>query len=270
MFKRGCLLVERLINPVLMKKINRVMIALSICATYACNSPNPAPVAKFSDTLQSVQAASVSDSPLQKDGYLITFSYSPETVVKVSDELEPDSLRNALIADYIYQSILAGKPTDSAAMKTLVATPAFNRALLLFFSESGLSQIYNPSSDINLVSYRCELLYHLTNNAFLHKLADTLLQLDNFEGVEALWEKADTNALPSLAGYIGKLDTTAFTRCADLAVFFHLQKDKVRSGRFLQLAAKADAGLYSELEKLLRSGKKFDHMDYAQTVYDGI
>lgn len=257
--------------------------ALILCTIVACGSG-------LSSTKSSVGSgdsisilagtAQITDTETTlKKNYLIEFicndsCKSCETCVRVSPEIEPDTTYNRILRAWIHKGIydrFACESMDSASMNALSRRASFRKVLLLFYTEDGLKEI----SNCNVESYfltdrRFGLLHELNDTITSHNAAVILMKIGEFEGTEALWDKADLRLLGGLKEYIARADTGNFYVYADLAAFFHVNKDSVQAARFLWKAKSSDPVNFPVLERLLQQSDTFDMVDYREAVYGGM
>ena len=196
--------------------------------------------------------------------------------VQISKKLEKDARYNKLLATYAGYCFC--RSSDSALtpenLKELVGRPSFRKMILLFYTNSDSDKIYNNRGRGIINDMRSELLYGIKDccpEELMH-ISNTLLQKNNFDGVEALWEKTDVKKLPALSTYIRRVDTGNFFIYADLAAVFHNSRNYplrdfylVKAGRCRDFQQE-----YGVLKSLIAKRKQFDVTEFKESVYGGM
>jgi len=196
--------------------------------------------------------------------------------VQISKKLEKDPRYNKLLATYAGYCFC--RSADSALtpdkLKDLAGRPSFKKMILLFYTNSDSDKIYNNRGRSVINDMRSELLYGIKDYApeELTHISNTLLQKNNFDGVEALWEKTDVKKLPALSSYIRRVDTGNFFVYADLAAVFHNSHNYplrdfylVKAGRCRDFQQE-----YGALKSLIAKRKQFDVTEFKESIYGGM
>jgi hypothetical protein len=200
----------------------------------------------------------------------------PDSCVLVSRRLEPDSGYNKLLAKYICGNLYSNDHNDDQAeMVRVMSRSSFGKMIMLFFDEkTNYDNIAYYGDKNRIPEMRENLLYGVVNCCAmqLHPIADEMLNYDIFEGAEVLWDKADCKRLPSLQGYMSRVDTTNFFACADLAAFFHNVGELGLRDSFLKKAGriKGFEKDFATLKRLIAKNKKFDIVTYNESTYGGM
>jgi hypothetical protein len=193
--------------------------------------------------------------------------------VRVSYQLESDTLYNHLLATYIANYRYGGVvdwPEDK--LDSVVNRPSFIRMVLLFQGKTAFHGISYNQETYHLEDFADALLFpsdHCSRSRF-YTIADTLLTQDNFKAVESLWEKADLKRLPSFEPYVSRVDTGNFMKLADLAAFFHNKGLYARRDSCMARAQKLSRWHkeYQLLARLFAKKKPFSFLDYDELLYN--
>jgi len=243
--------------------------ALMSCHAKPVKAPDPAPANPGR------QQADSTDTVLVRIVGSITGG-DPDSCILVSRRLEPDSGYNKLLAKYICNNLYSNDPdAKQAELVTITNRPSFARMIMLFFDEkSGYDKIAYYGEKNRIPEMRENLLFGVADCCALqlHPIADALLKRDIFEGVEVLWSKADCKKLPSLQGYMSRVDTTNFFACADLVGFFHNVGEYGLRDSFLKKAGRTSGfeKNVATLKKLIAENKKFDISTFRESTYGGM
>lgn len=216
---------------------------------------------------------------LPKDVALIKITQGGDnkgSCVQISRKLEKDPRYNKLLATYAGYCFC--RSSDSAltpsTLKDLAARPSFKKMILLFYTNSDSDKIYNNRGRSVINDMRSELLYGIKDYCpeELTHISNILLQKNNFDGVEALWEKTDVKKLPALSTYVRRVDTGNFFIYADLAAVFHNSRNYplrdfylVKAGRCRDFQQE-----YGALKSLISKRKQFDVTEFKESIYGGM
>jgi hypothetical protein len=193
--------------------------------------------------------------------------------VRVSYQLESDTLCNHLLATYIANYRYGGVvhwPQNK--LDSVVNRPSFIHMMLLFRAKTPVAAIGYNQAQYYLEDLADALLLPSAqcSRTRFYTIADTLLTQDNFQAVEMLWNKADLKRLPSFEAYVSRIDTNDFTRLADLAAFFHNKGFYARRDSCMTRARELPQWKeqYQRLASLMAKNKPFSHLDYEELLYN--
>jgi hypothetical protein len=198
-----------------------------------------------------------------------------EYYIYVSTEIEEDSLFNKILSAYIYNALIGEFDCEILTednLKKLYLRPSFKQSIILFYTDSNLQKL-SPYDDVRDWTERyIELLFRISDLYVLHDIANELLNVNQFDGLWALWDKADTSKLSNLNKYLKGVDESNFYECADLAAFFKVANILNKSEKYLLKASKIKSFEfeYNILIELLKSEDKLNYMDYKEAIYGGM
>jgi hypothetical protein len=177
---------------------------------------------------------------------------STDSCVYVSYELERDSSYNRLLRKYLCEYQFGYDSAFSLeTMAALANRESFFKIILLFFDGDKYSRVRYYGERNRMDDLRRGYLFPIRSCCpnRLHLIADSLLQRNYFDGVECLWELTDMSKLPSLDGYLLRMDTMNFYRDAEVATVFHVIRNDSLRDAYLAKAEKI-TDHKSELAKL--------------------
>lgn len=194
-----------------------------------------------------------------------------DSCVYVSFDLEKDSTYNRQLREYLCYNIMGH--TDYPAQDSLpflVSRESFLRMILLFYNGNKYTGIKTGFESYQMGELRQGYLWAIRDCCVerLQTIADAMLQQDEFDGVNCLWGKADLSKLPSLKGYLGRMDTANFHYDAEIAVLFHNTRKDSMSNVYMAKAAKLPT-FKEEYHKLKTLMKKpiVDQGKYDLAIY---
>jgi len=196
-----------------------------------------------------------------------------DSCVYISYDLEADSSYNMLLRQYICEYEYGyDSAFPPASLAKLTSRPSFTKMILLFFNRDDYKRISYSDEHYRLDDIARSLLYGIQDSCCTEKyyaIADSLLGRDYFDGVEVLWEHADVQKLPSLKGYMTRVDTGNFYKLAELAAFLHNVGQYDQRDIFMSKAARAatEKKQYTGLRDLITRQKTFDKGTYNELIY---
>lgn len=174
-----------------MKKYLGLVLFVSLIA---CSSENKQTKSVIFDMTNNIQ------DTLTKSDLSITFiekenCNSCVSCVEISPEMERDSIFNSQLSSYVYECMIGGYDCDKIISSNLYLRKSFKETVLLFYS-SKLDQnnVYDNKSQWD--ERKIELLYRCKNLKTTHYLANELLKLNMFDGIDVLWEDTDIELIP--------------------------------------------------------------------------
>jgi len=176
-----------------------------------------------------------------------------------------NGIEDTVMSQYLYNRLI---DTDVCHFERAVVDTTKLKSIICFLYKNGLNFPY-PYERTHFENYRIELLFGITSKDILHQITDSLLQINENDGLIVLWDNIDFSSITNFEKYKKQvLDSNNIFLLMDLTVISHINGLK-----YYDIMNKIDSISGFEEQKynfrLLLNNKNISRDKYIDVIYEG-
>jgi hypothetical protein len=212
------------------------------------------------------------NSQIQKNTVESLEEFKCQDYFIISSKLEEEVKYKKILSAYLYNFLIGGVNCEiltDTNLQELYHRNSFKKAILLFYTDKSLEDLNIYEDQREWLDHYQELLYGVKDIKVLHDIANTLLLENKFEGVLALWEKADIKELGNINVFLRNVDKNNFYIHAEISAFYHVINEHYLSKIWLEKASKIKGfnNEYDSLYKLITTQEFFEYSILKENIY---